>query len=129
VQVVRGAVADMSLSAGQAFVEGLRERDASGPRVRVVNEPHGLTGRRRDDLLKYASEGDLNAAAGVLSLHTTMSSEEAIEYVRGMSEYQTYLTRNEKRETCTKDDCPGGTRCSSGTTVWHYRTPACGGES
>lgn len=66
--------------------------------VTVPNEPHGLTGRLRDDLLRYAREGALNAAAGVLTLHTTMSSDEAIDYVRDMSEYQSYLSEHGEKK-------------------------------
>lgn len=28
-------------------------------------------------------------------------------------------------DTCTRHDCPGAPRCSSGATVWHNKTVAC----
>lgn len=61
---------------------------------RVVRDPIGLGERLWRDLNRYARQGDLHAAAGVLSLHTTMSSDDAIAYVKDMSEYQAYLSEH-----------------------------------
>lgn len=30
-----------------------------------------------------------------------------------------------RRDLCTVDECPAAPRCSSGATVWHYRTDGC----
>ena len=128
VQVVRGAVADMSLSAGKAFVEGLQERDAAVPRVRVPNEPHGIPNEVRQKIANHLRDGDLRTAV-VVARNAGLDDMVALSYIKDMPEYQTYLNRNEKRETCTRDDCPAASRCSSGATVWHDRTPECGDAS
>lgn len=82
---------------GLGEVIGTVRPDSSRPSVRVLKDPIGLGERLWRDLNRYAGQGDLNAAAGVLSLHTTMSSEEAIAYVEGMSEYQTYLEQHGRK--------------------------------
>jgi hypothetical protein len=67
---------------------------ATKPSGRVVRDPVGLGERLWRDLNRYARQGDLHAAAGVLSLHTAMSGDDAIAYVKDMSEYQAYLSEH-----------------------------------
>lgn len=95
--------------------------------VRVPNEPLGLPIPARQQAADRLVAGDVQAAVAA-AVAGGLTREQAEQYVRDMPEWKTYLNHHGpgKPETCTREDCPGGTRCSSGATVWHDRTPECG---
>jgi hypothetical protein len=113
-----------------ALVENAAHNASPRPSVRVPNEPHGIPNEVRQRIVEWLEAGDQAAAVRALQHATGMHLINAVAYVESMSEYQTYLEQQGgKRETCTRDDCPAATRCSSGATVWHDRTPECGDPS
>lgn len=96
VHEVIGAVPDTPAAEAAALL--IRSQKPAGMSVHVVQDPLGLGERLWRDLNRYAGQGALNAAAGVLTLHTTMSGDEAVAYVKDMSEYQAWLNRHEPQE-------------------------------
>ncbi|MGB3443847.1 MAG: hypothetical protein WBA97_34350 [Actinophytocola sp.] len=76
---------------GLGEVIGTVRPDSPRPSVRVPNEPHGLSGRRRDELTRMAGDGNVHGAVHLLVVNTSMNIQEATDYVLSMSEYRTYL--------------------------------------
>ena len=134
VKAIREMCYGMGFKEALAFAESLPEWNAAEqaatarPSVRVPNEPHGLRVEDRRRIAEYVTSGELERAVTAAFNAGLPTREAAREYVEDMPEWQTYLNRHSggARETCTREDCPGGTRCSSGAVVWHDRTPECG---
>ena len=104
--------------------ELIEKESAARPWVRVPNEPHGLPYDMQQRIGELLARGDVDGAGAIAGRY--MDWGEVDGYLRDRPEFQTGINHNGgKRETCTRDDCPGGTRCSSGATVLHDKTPEC----
>lgn len=68
--------------------------EVARPSVRVVNEPHGIPVDVRKRVVEELASVNKAGAIRELRRHVDMGFSEAVAYVEGMSEYQSYLSEH-----------------------------------